>query len=88
MPLGFLMDRYKTNIAVSQVSFIDTFVKPSFDSLVLLLPRIEENLMILSKNRENWENLKEYYDHQLKEIENRTTERDLIERNTFINIAK
>jgi hypothetical protein len=78
------MDRYKTNIAVSQVSFIDTFVKPSFDSLVLLLPKIEENISILNKNKENWENLKEYYDHQLKEIENKTTDRELLDKKSII----
>jgi hypothetical protein len=69
LPLGFLMDRYKTNIALSQVSFIDTFVKPSFEGLVMLLPKIEMNLQILYENREKWETMKEHYDRQLKELE-------------------
>jgi hypothetical protein len=70
------MDRYKTNIAVSQLSFIDTFVKPSFDSLIVLLPKIEENLEILYNNRSKWEGLKDYYDKMLKHIESRAIEND------------
>jgi hypothetical protein len=69
LPLGFLMDRYKTNISCSQVSFIDSFVKPSFETLYILLPKLEQNLKFLDDNRQNWLNLKDYYDNELKKQE-------------------
>jgi hypothetical protein len=69
LPLGFLTDRYKTNISNSQVSFIDSFVKPSFETMYILLPKLEENIFNLNKNRQNWLNLKEYYDNELKKLE-------------------
>jgi hypothetical protein len=70
------MDRFKTNIAVSQLSFIDTIVRPSFEGLAILLPKIEENLEFLNSNRKKWEDLKEQYDKQLKELESKTTNND------------
>jgi hypothetical protein len=68
------MDRYKTNISTSQIGFIDTFVRPSFESLYILLPKLEENMKLLDKNKENWLQMKEYYDHNLKEIEKKINE--------------
>ena len=67
------MDRFKTNIAVSQLSFIDTFVKPSFEGLAILLPKIEVNLEFLYTNRSKWEGLKDHYDKQLKDLESKST---------------
>ena len=69
LPLGFLMDRYKVNISSSQVSFIDTFVKPSFETLYILLPKLEQNIKFLDDNRQNWVNLKDYYDNELKKLD-------------------
>jgi hypothetical protein len=69
LPLGFLMDRYKVNISNSQVSFIDTFVKPSFETLYILLPKLEQNIKFLDENKQNWINLKDYYDNELKKLD-------------------
>jgi hypothetical protein len=68
------MDRYKTNISTSQVGFIDSFVKPSFEALYILLPKLEENMKFLDKNKDNWIQLKDYYDKNLKELEKKHNE--------------
>jgi hypothetical protein len=74
------MDRYKTNIATSQLSFIDTFVMPSFETLMILLPKMQINLDLLIDNREKWNGMKDHYDKILKSYENNNNQVKKVEK--------
>ena len=50
-PISFLMDRRTTNIAKAQAGFIDNLIKPSFEVLELLLPKVKRNLEQMEFNK-------------------------------------
>ena len=58
------MDRYTTNIAKSKIGFIDFIIKPSFESVLILLPKINRSLQSLEINKQEWE--KKIEDYQPK----------------------
>jgi len=68
IPLGFLNDRYKTNIGTAQVSFIEKFIVPSFETYALLLPKASILCEIVEKNKKAWLDLVEHYEKKLKEL--------------------
>lgn len=68
LPIGFLMDRYTTNIATNQVGFINVFVKPCFDALADMLPNIKLNVENIEKAIEKWKSLENHYDEKLKQL--------------------
>lgn len=49
------MDRYTTNIAQSQVGFIDFIMRPSYEAACILLPALNRNKEALDTNRSEWE---------------------------------
>ena len=53
--ISMFMDRYTTNIAQSQVGFIDFIMKPSFGAACILLPALTRNKEALDVNRAEWE---------------------------------
>jgi hypothetical protein len=69
LPLGFLNDRYKTNIGSAQVSFIEKFIAPSFEALAILLPKLKNLIEIIAKNKKNWSDLIDHYEKKLRELE-------------------
>ena len=58
------MDRATTNIAKSQIGFIDFIIKPAFESAHLLLPDIYRNIEAIELNKKQWERL--FDDYNLK----------------------
>ena len=57
LPVSYLCDRKTTQIAPSQVGFINVIVFPSFEALLPLLPELEWNLQNLEENKKTWEEL-------------------------------
>lgn len=53
--VSMFMDRYTTNIAQSQVGFIDFIMKPSYEAACILLPALNRNKEALETNRGEWE---------------------------------
>ena len=53
--ISMFMDRYTTNIAQSQVGFIDFIMKPSYEAACILLPALNRNKEGLETNRGEWE---------------------------------
>ena len=67
-PVSMFMDRNTTNIAQSQVGFIDFIQKPTFQASSLLLPEIQRCFEALDENKASWEALIPEYTPQVIEI--------------------
>ena len=52
--ISYLMDRNTINIAKAQVGFIDVIIKPAFEALATVIPRLKDHLHELDNNRERW----------------------------------
>ena len=61
------MDRVTTNIAKSQLGFIDFVQKPSWDAAVIMVPGIKPFRDALDTNRAEWERLEEEYEPKSEE---------------------
>ena len=56
------MDRNTTNIAKSQIGFIDALILPAFNLIAQVLPNLSNIVSALESNKENWRDLFEEYD--------------------------
>ena len=56
-PVSMFMDRTTTNIAQSQVGFIDFIQKPTFQASTLFLPEVQRCYDALEVNKASWEGL-------------------------------
>lgn len=61
--MSHLCDRYTTNLAKSQIGFIDFVVSPLFVLLKEILPKIDISGFEINKNK--WKELVDYYDEEL-----------------------
>lgn len=62
------MDRCTTNIAKSQLGFIDFIITPAFETIHLFLPDIYRSIDGIEQNRKLWESkIDEYENLMLKE---------------------
>jgi hypothetical protein len=49
------MDRRTVNVAKAQIGFIDAIVKPAFESLAKVLPKLEKSyLRNIADNKDKW----------------------------------
>jgi|LakMenEpi03Oct11_1017367.scaffolds.fasta_scaffold06407_1 cAMP-specific phosphodiesterase 4 len=55
-------DRTTTNVAKSQIGFIDALVLPAFSLIVNVLPNLNHILTDLQANKANWTTLFNEYD--------------------------
>lgn len=55
LKVSMFMDRTNTNIASSQMGFIDFIIKPSFEVTVMLLPELYRFSEGIEKNKKCWE---------------------------------
>ena len=55
------MDRCTTNIAKSQIGFINFIIKPSFDVMNTFLPNIHRIIQGVEQNKGEWESRIEEY---------------------------
>ena len=62
------MDRCTTNIAKSQLGFIDFIIKPAYETIQLYLPDIYRSIEGIEENRKIWEQKIPEYE-KLREIE-------------------
>ena len=53
--VSMFMDRCTTNIAKSQVGFINFIIKPSFEAATIFLPGIHRNIENMELNKRNYE---------------------------------
>jgi hypothetical protein len=60
-------DRLTTNIARSQIGFIDGLVMPPFELIAQVLPNLGHMVDDLKANKDNWRSLFEEYDEKQKE---------------------
>ncbi|KAL4457029.1 hypothetical protein ABPG74_014667 [Tetrahymena malaccensis] len=79
LPLSYLCDRYTTNIAKSQIGFIDFIVQPYFETICQFIPELLNYMPLFEQNKQEWQSYEEYYDRQLvtlqaqqKKLEERT----------------
>lgn len=56
------MDRNTTNIAKSQIGFIDALILPAFNLIAQVLPNLSHIVSDLESNKNNWRDLFEEYD--------------------------
>ena len=83
LPISFLMDRTTTNIAKAQAGFIDFFVKPAYQLLEFIMPKISLNMKFLDANKEQWKLLEESYSiHNDPNVNNRE-EHDIIDESEY-----
>jgi cAMP-specific phosphodiesterase 4 len=52
--VSLFYDRVTTNIAGSQLGFIDFIIKPSFGAVIQVLPNLQFIEKQLASNRESW----------------------------------
>lgn len=57
LPVSFLCDREKTNVANSQVVFIKNIIMPAFSVLITLIPDCNPYITNLEENIKRWESL-------------------------------
>lgn len=63
-PVSLFYDRVTTNIAGSQLGFIDFIIKPSFSAVIQVLPSLAFIEKKLADNRETWTKHNEEYEEQ------------------------
>ena len=63
IPVSHLCDRYTTNIAKSQLGFIDFVVAPLFGLLTQIMPKID--ITGFETNKGKWKELIDHYDQEL-----------------------
>jgi cAMP-specific phosphodiesterase 4 len=67
MQVSMFNDRLTTNIARSQIGFIDGLVLPPFELIAQVLPNLGHMVDDLKANKDNWRSLFEEYDEKQKE---------------------
>ena len=65
-PVSQFFDRDTTNIAKSQIGFLDYIIKPSFELATKILPKIAFTIENVEANKQHWTALFEEYD-EIKE---------------------
>ncbi|EGR34036.1 hypothetical protein IMG5_026420 [Ichthyophthirius multifiliis] len=80
LPISYLCDRYTTNIAKSQIGFIDFIVKPFYEVICLFLPEVIHYLSIFEQNKEEWQIYEDYYTKQLEILQKQRLEQLEIEK--------
>lgn len=83
LPISFLMDRYTTNIAKAQGGFIDHFIKPAYELLLFVMPKIMLNMKFLQSNKEQWAILEESYSLENDPNVNFKNENDILDESDF-----
>ena len=68
LTISMFMDRKTTNIASSQMGFIDFIIKPSFEVTVMLLPALYRCTEGVESNRKEWEKRVLQYLPEIKNI--------------------
>ena len=66
LPVSYLMDRYTTNTAKSQIGFIDVIVQPLFEVIKTFLPILDKYIGNLDVNKNQWNKLVKDYDDELR----------------------
>lgn len=64
--ISYLMDRTTVNIARSQIGFLDFIILPSYSAAKEVLPKLEENIQNVLKNKEEWTSRFEEYDNRME----------------------
>ena len=62
-PVSQFFDRATTNIAKSQIGFIDFIVKPAFKSVSQVFPNLDHLVQACEDNKANWTNLFDEYEN-------------------------
>jgi len=75
-PISQFYDRYTTNIAKSQIGFINFIVLPSFTQVVKVFPKLDHLVGALETNKQNWTSL---FDEYEKKKENDNDQTHIIE---------
>jgi hypothetical protein len=70
LEITMLCDRKTTNIAKSQIGFIDFVVYPYFDVLAKLMPQMTYTCHQLKMNKEEWVKSVDEYERQKEETGN------------------
>lgn len=60
--LSVFFDREETNIAKSQIGFLDYIVKPSFELAAKLMPKLSFCVENVETNKANWTDLFDEYE--------------------------
>jgi len=66
LPVSHLCDRYTTNIAKSQLGFIDFVVAPLFGLLTQIMPKVD--ISGFETNKGKWKELIDHFDQELKDL--------------------
>ncbi|CAD8117077.1 unnamed protein product [Paramecium sonneborni] len=61
LPITMLCDRKTTNVAKSQIGFIDFMVLPYYNTLSQILPQLSEFIVQITENKKAWAEKIEYY---------------------------
>ena len=73
--ITMLCDRYTTNVAKSQIGFINFMVQPLFEVVNQMVPEAGQTLEYLKSNRTYWEGKIEYYEKEMQELQKRSEEK-------------
>jgi cAMP-specific phosphodiesterase 4 len=70
LDITILCDRKTTNVAKSQIGFIDFVVYPYFEALTKIVPGMQYTCDQLKSNKESWGKLVDEYEKQREENSN------------------
>ena len=59
LPISFLCDRTKHNVAGAQPGFVNFVTLPFFNSMLPVVPALSENIEVLKANCEKWKDYTE-----------------------------
>ena len=68
LPVSMLCDRDTTNISKSQIGFISFVVRPTFESLVVLIPEIKFYIENINQNCKYYESIVKKEEEKSKEL--------------------
>ena len=69
-PISQLCDRNTTNVAKSQIGFIDFIIKPSYSVLLGICPNLEFIMERIETNKSSWISLFEEYEQKMQQGNN------------------
>jgi cAMP-specific phosphodiesterase 4 len=64
-PVSQFFDRTTTNIAKSQIGFIDFIIKPAYAPVFKVFPNLAHLDLACDKNKAEWTNMFEHYEEEL-----------------------
>ena len=65
VPVSSMMDRTTVNTATSQIGFLEFVLKPAYNAVAVILPKVEKNIQNIISNKERFSQLIGDYEQKM-----------------------